>query len=261
MPEPTEPTGPTGPPAPTPGDPAGHPRRFAGKRVVVTGAAGGVGAELAALIRADGARVVATDVAPGDGIVACDLADDAAREDFVADALRDLGGLDVLFNIAGIQQFAEVGAMTADGLRRHFDVNALAPILLVQGFADALVTSGGNVVSVASISALMGQPYNTQYCASKAALLLGMRSLAVELGARGVRVNCVSPGGIDTPMIHAAAAGLPEAVDWKLIAKSQSVMPGFIPPGQVAEAALFLASDSAASITGANLVVDRGVVW
>ncbi len=236
-------------------------RRFVDRRIVVTGAAGGVGQAVAELFRSEGARVVATDVAPADQVVVCDLADDAAREAFTADALAELGGLDVLCNVAGIQQFAEIGTLTAEGLRRHFDVNALAPLLLAQGFADALIASGGNVVSVASISAVMGQPYNTQYCASKAALLLGMRALAVELGSRGVRVNCVSPGGIDTPMIHAAAAGLPATADWNLVAKSQSVMPGFMPPADVAESLLFLASDAAASVTGANLVVDRGVVW
>lgn len=236
-------------------------QRFADKRVVVTGAAGGLGRTVVELFAAEGARVVATDVVAGDGIVACDLADDVARDDFVASTLAELGGLDVLCNVAGVQQFAELGKLTSAGLRKHFDVNALAPLLLVQSFSDALIESKGNVVSVASISAVMGQPYNAQYCASKAALLLGMRALAVELGTQGVRVNCVSPGGIDTPMIHSAAAGLPEAVDWNLIAKSQSVMPGFMPPVEVAENLLHLASDAAASVTGANLVVDRGVVW
>ena len=236
-------------------------QRFTDRRVVVTGAAGGLGRTVVELFQAEGARVVGTDVAPGDGIVVCDLADDAARDAFVADALGELGGLDVLCNVAGIQQFAELGALTAAGLRRHFDVNALAPLLLAQAFSEALIASKGNVVSVASISSVMGQPYNAQYCASKAALLLGMRSLAVEFGTKGVRVNCVSPGGIDTPMIQSAAAGLPEAVDWTLIAKSQSVMPGFMPPIEVAEQLLHLASDAASSVTGANLVVDRGVIW
>jgi len=235
--------------------------RFTDRRVIVTGAAGGVGQVLADLFRAEGARVIATDVAASDGVVGCDLSDEAARDAFIADALDEFGGLDVLCNVAGIQQFAELGTLTAAGLRRHFDVNALAPLLLAQGFAEALTASKGNIVSVASISSVMGQPYNAQYCASKAALLLGMRALAVEFGTRGVRVNCVSPGGIDTPMIQAAAAGLPAEVDWTLIAKSQSVMPGFIPPAEIAETILFLASDAAASVTGANLVVDRGVVW
>lgn len=238
-----------------------RPARFTDRRVVVTGAAGGLGQVVAALFREEGARVVATDVVGAQDVVPCDLADDVAREELVQTTLAELGGLDVLCNVAGIQQFAGLGTITAAGLRKHLDVNAVAPLLLTQSYAEALVASQGNVVSVASISAVMGQPYNAQYCASKAALLLGMRSLAVELGTRGVRVNCVSPGGIATPMIEAAAAGLPQDANWDLVAKSTSVIPGFMPAVDVAESLLFLASDAAASITGANLVVDRGVVW
>ena len=92
-------------------------------------------------------------------------------------------------------------------------------------------------------------------------VLLAMRALAVELAGRGIRVNCVSPGSIDTAMAAGAARSMPADVDWNLIAKSQSVMPGFMPPADVDESILFLASDGAASVTGANLVVDRGVVW
>lgn len=238
-----------------------RPPRFTDRRVVVTGAAGGLGRVVAELFRNEGARVLATDVVAAEGVTVCDLAEDDARDGFVRNVLDELGGLDILCNVAGVQQFAQIGELTSAGLRRHFDINALAPLMLTQAFADALVESSGNVVSVASISAVMGQPYNAQYCASKAALLLGMRSLAVELGTRGVRVNCVSPGGIETPMIEAAAAGLPADVNWDLIAKSQSVIPGFMPPEDVAEALLYLASDLAGSVTGANLVVDRGVVW
>lgn len=235
--------------------------RFLNRRIVVTGAAGGVGKAVAEMFRAEGGQVIGTDVAEAEGVVRCDLADDAARDAFIAETLAELGGLDVLCNVAGVQRFAALGSLTAAGLRRHFDINALAPLLLAQGFAEALIASQGNVVSVASISSVMGQPYNAEYCASKAALLLGMRALAVEFGTRGVRVNCVSPGGIDTPLIQSAAENLPADVNWDLIAKSQSVIPGFMPPSDVAESLLFLASDAASSITGANLVVDRGVIW
>ncbi|MFL6060636.1 MAG: SDR family NAD(P)-dependent oxidoreductase [Marmoricola sp.] len=236
-------------------------QRFTGHRVVVTGAAGGVGSQVVALFGAEGARVVGVDVVPGDGIVQGDLADAASVTSVVEQALAELGGVDVLCNVAGIQTFARLEELTPDQLRRHLDVNVVGPVLLTQGLLPALTESRGNVVTVASISALMGQPYNTAYCASKAGVLLAMRALAVELAGRGIRVNCVSPGGIDTPMIEGAAHSLPADVDWTLIAKSQSVIPGFMPPADVAEAILFLASGAASSITGANLVVDRGVVW
>ncbi len=234
-------------------------QRFTDRRVVVTGAAGGK--VVADLYRAEGARVVGTDIAEAEGDIARDLTDDAARDAFVADALAELGGLDVLCNVAGMLKFSPLPEVTADLLRKHYEVNALAPLMLAKGFDAALIESKGNIVSVASISSVMGQPYNVAYCSSKAALALGMRALAIEFGGHGVRVNLVSPGGVETPMTDSAATSLPAEVNWEWIAKSQSVMPGFMPPVDVAESLLFLASDAASSITGANLVVDRGTVW
>lgn len=235
--------------------------RFAGRRVVVTGAAGGLGSCVARMFADEGAQVLRTDVVAGEGIVVADLTDPDAPARLAATAVAELGGVDVLANVAGVQHFTKADDLTAELLRRHLDVNAVGPIMLTQALIPTLTESGGNVVSVASISALMGQPYNAAYCASKAALLLGMRALATELAGRGVRVNCVSPGGIETAMTERAAHELPRDADWKLIAKSQSLIPGFMPPRDVAESILFLASDAAASITGANLVVDRGVIW
>ena len=236
-------------------------QRFAGRRVLVTGASGGVGSQVCELFRAEGAQVVGVDVVPGDGVLSGDLSDPASIRSVVDRTLAELGGLDVLCNVAGVQTFSRLEGLTPELLHLHLAVNTVGPILLTQGFQEALTESKGNVVTVASISALMGQPYNAAYCASKAGVLLGMRALAVELADKGIRVNCVSPGGIDTPMIEGAAHSLPADVDWNLIAKSQSVIPGFMPPSDIAEAILFLASDAASSITGSNLVVDRGVVW
>jgi len=236
-------------------------QRFADRRVVVTGAAGGVGKAVADMFRAEGARVVGTDITAADGVVACDLTDDAAREAFVADTLTELGGLDVLANVAGILKMVPLQELTASALRKHYEINALAPLMLAQGFSEALIESTGNIVTVASISSVMGQPYNAPYCSSKAAVLLGMRSLAIDFAAHKVRVNCVSPGGVETSMTGAAAEGMPQDVNWDWIKKSTSAIPGFMQPGDVAESILFLASDAASSITGANLVIDRGTVW
>lgn len=236
-------------------------QRFTGRRVVVTGAAGGVGGSVCELFRAEGATVLGTDLVAADGVVPVDLCDDDALTGFAQHALTELGGVDVLCNVAGMQAFMHFEDMSGGLIRKHFDVNATGPLMLTQALLPALTESKGNVVSITSISALMGQPYNVAYCASKAALLLGMRALAIEVAGRGIRVNCISPGGIDTAMTQKAAHDLPADIDWGLIAKSQGVIPGFMPPVDIAEAVLFLASDAAASITATNLVVDRGVIW
>jgi meso-butanediol dehydrogenase/(S,S)-butanediol dehydrogenase/diacetyl reductase len=108
---------------------------------------------------------------------------------------------------------------------------------------------------------LQGQPYNSAYCASKGGLILFMRSLAVELAGAGVRVNCVCPGGVETPLSANATTSLPPDADVALFARMMGVIPGMMPPSDVAEALAFLASDAASSITGASLVIDRGTLW
>jgi meso-butanediol dehydrogenase / (S,S)-butanediol dehydrogenase / diacetyl reductase len=140
-------------------------------------------------------------------------------------------------------------------------VNLIGPMLITQAALPYLKASKGNVVTVASISAMQGQPYNSAYCASKGALLLLMKSLAVELAADGIRVNCVCPGGVDTQMPAGALSTLPADVDFDLFVRMTGVIPGFMPPSHIANAIAFLASDDAASATGTALVVDRGTLW
>lgn len=236
--------------------------RFDGKRVVVTGAASGVGADLVQAFREEGARVVATDVTPADDVLVADLTDPVARDAMVAEALQRLGGLDVLCNVAGVQRFHALADLTDDALHLHLAVNTVAPIMLTRACLGALKESRGNVVTISSISALMGQPYNAAYNASKGGVALAMRALAAELAPHHVRVNCVAPGAINTPLIATSMDEMAPDTDWDVVmTRSTSLMPGIAAARDVSEAVLFLASDAARSITAASLTVDRGTVF
>ena len=234
--------------------------RFEGRRVLVTGAAGGVGSDLVASFREEGATVVGTDVT-GDDVLVADLTDPAQRDAVVEQTLAELGGLDVLCNVAGIQLFRKAEELDDEFVMRHLTINTLVPVMLSTRCLPALRESGGNIVTVSSISGVTSQPYNAAYCASKAGVTLAMKSLAVELASQGVRVNTVAPGGIETPLVAGSAASVPEDADWKLLhARSVGVMPGMSPAHHISQAIMFLASDEAASITGSQLVVDRGTL-
>jgi NAD(P)-dependent dehydrogenase (short-subunit alcohol dehydrogenase family) len=151
--------------------------------------------------------------------------------------------------------------LSIDLVRKHLDVNFIGSVQVTQAAIPHLKESTGNIVTVASISGIQGQPYNSAYCASKAALLLFMKSIAVEMAAFGIRVNCVCPGGVDTPLSHGATSSLPPDADFNHFNRMVGVMPGFMPPSDIADAIAYLASDAAASVTGAALVVDRGTLW
>lgn len=234
--------------------------RFEGRVVLVTGAASGIGAATAQLFRVEGATVVPVDLREGDGVIACDVSDRTRVREVVDDAVDRHGGLDVVVNVAGIVRLRHFLDVPAEEWERHLAVNVTGPFHVLQAAMPSLVEQRGNVVNVASIAGLRGQAYSAAYGASKAALVNLTKGLAVEYAGRGVRVNCVCPGTVLTPLVLGVAEQLPPDLDPVLMARINGVMPGVIDPTEVAEAIAYLASDAARSVTGEALTVDLGVV-
>jgi NAD(P)-dependent dehydrogenase (short-subunit alcohol dehydrogenase family) len=233
--------------------------RFVGKVALVTGAASGIGAAVAARFADEGAQVVGVDiVGDGEQVSRVDVSSPDQVRDIVASTVERYGGLDVLLNVAGVQRFNHIGDVTLDEWNRHIAVNLTGPFLLSQAAIPHLVARKGNIVTVASNAAVEGQPYNSAYCASKGGVLMLMKALAVELSKQGVRVNAICPGGVDTPLIGRAAETIPADADKHLMARLYSLIPRFAPPSEIAELAAYLASDAAASITGAAIMIDGG---
>ena len=233
--------------------------RFDGKRALVTGAAGGVGRATVDLLVGEGASVVGVDLAASEGVVACDVRDEASVDAAVAVAVERLGGLDIVVNVAGIDQFRRFEDLDLATWQRHLDVNLTGPMLVCRAALPHLRASRGNIVTIASIAGLRAQPYQAAYCASKGGVILLMKSLALELAADGIRVNTICPGGVQTDLPTNAAAEHPDTdLDWGLLMETAGARYGFMPPSDIADAIAYLASDAAASVTGAVLSVDRG---
>ena len=233
--------------------------RFEGSVALVTGAASGIGAATARLLEGEGATVVGADLA-GDGadVLATDVTDPASVAEAVATVVERHGRLDVVVNCAGIMRFARIEELTVDDWQRHLAVNLTGPFLVSQAAVPHLVETKGSIVSVASIAGVKGQAYTSAYCASKGGVVLFTKSLALELASRGVRVNCVCPGGVETPLIMGAIESMPADAERKLMARLDSVLPGLVHPDEVAEAIAYLASDAARMITGTTLLLDGG---
>lgn len=237
-------------------------RRFDGKRALVTGAAGGIGRATVELLRAEGASVVGLDLVEDDDVLACDVSDQGSVAAAVATATDRLGGLDVLVNVAGVDRFRRFEELDLATWALHLGVNLTGPMLMSQAALPHLRASRGNIVTIASIAGLRAQPYQAAYCASKGGVVLLMKSLALELAADGIRVNTICPGGVQTDLPTQAAAEHSgpsgAAIDWDLLMETAGARFGFMPPGDIADAVAYLASDAAASVTGAVLSVDRG---
>lgn len=234
-------------------------QRFEGKRVVVTGASGGVGRSTVDLLAAEGARVVGLDLTASDGVLSCDVSDAESVGAAVAAAAEQLGGIDVVVNVAGIDRFRKFADLDLATWQAHLGVNLTGPMLVSQAALPHLRASKGNIVTIASIAGLRAQPYQAAYCASKAGVILLMKSLALELAADGIRVNTICPGGVQTDLpAQAAAEHADSQLDWDLLMETAGARFGFMPPSDIADAVAYLASDAAASVTGAVLSVDRG---
>jgi meso-butanediol dehydrogenase/(S,S)-butanediol dehydrogenase/diacetyl reductase len=231
--------------------------RFQDKKVLVTGAASGIGAATAALFAKEGADVVAFDIAPADSVIKLDVTDAAA----VQAAVAEHGPFDIVLNIAGVAKLAHLADTDLQEWSRQIAVNLTAPFVVCQAAMPGLVERQGNIVIVASCAGVKPQAYGSAYSASKAGVIGLTKALALEFARRNVRVNCVAPGQVDTPLVTGIANNFPENANARLIQRNMNILPpGQSTPEDIADAIAFLASDEAKTITGTCLSVDGGIV-
>ena len=184
----------------------------------ITGAGSGVGRATAQRFGAEGAKVFAVDVnesgvretiqsirdagGTSDGGV-CDVASMASVRQSVATAVQTFGGLNILLNAAGVGRALRFEEIDEDEWHRVMSINLNGVVHTTKAAIDHLLKQpGGNIVNISSIAGLRGQAYNSHYCASKAGLLNFTRSIAIEFASRGLRANCVCPGGVRTPLLR-----------------------------------------------------------
>lgn len=246
--------------------------RFAGKSVVVTGAASGIGRATARRLASEGGKVACLDVAidaleklvaeisesGGQAVaVRCDVSDHAQVQAAVAAAAEAFGPTDVLCNIAGIGRYYHSTDMTPDEWQRIMNVNLNGTWFVAQAVLPHMLDRGGVIINTASTSGLAAQPYQAAYCASKGAVVMLTKALALEYWDRKLRVNAIAPGGVDTPIISDFAQ-MPEGADMKRIMRYVSPM-GFCQPEDLASLYAYVGSAEAHYMTGSVVLMDGGM--
>jgi NAD(P)-dependent dehydrogenase (short-subunit alcohol dehydrogenase family) len=242
--------------------------RLAGRRVLVTGAASGIGLAIVRLFSREGARVAMLDRDGArlketaiDGAVPliCDVGDERQVRDAVARAASALGGLDGVVNSAGVDLMRPFEAMTSAEWARVMAVDLTGPMLVCHAALPAMKEAGrGTIVNIASGAALRPLEQRTAYCAAKAGLVMLGKTLAVDLAPYHIRVNAICPGIIDTPLFRSSWTGAadPEAELARILERYVIRRPG--EPEEIAQAALYLTGDESSFVTGAALAVDGG---
>lgn len=236
---------------------------FTGKVVVITGAATGIGRATAELFAEKGAKLALLDRDPqvesvarelvGQGWVV-DIGEPSQITDVISAVANHFGQIDVLINNAGIAITAPAEELTTDAWNATMEINLRGQFLMAQAVAPYMFEQGkGRIVTLASQAALIGIPGHAAYSASKAAVIGMNQCLAVEWGPRGVTSNTISPTVVETEMGNKGWSG-----EIGVRARAQIPTQRFAQPEEIGLAALFLASDAASMINGANLVVDGG---
>ena len=232
--------------------------RLAGKVAIVTGAGSGIGKATVELFRREGAMVVGADLHGTD--FECDAGDEEQVGALVAHTVRDHGGLDIFFANAGISGgFASLFEQDADDWAEILRVNLIGPFLAVKYAAPAMTQRGkGSIVATASVAGLRSGAGGPAYSASKAGVINLVKVAATQLACANIRVNAICPGLIET--------GMTELIFERARAKGQQDQIGHLnplkrggAPIEIANAALFLASDEASDVNGQAIVVDGGL--
>jgi NAD(P)-dependent dehydrogenase (short-subunit alcohol dehydrogenase family) len=237
--------------------------RLQARTCVITGAASGIGAEAARLFQSEGAQVVGVDLSPdavGDLTIQADVTDPEQVEGMYARTREELGKIDVLFNNAGISPSDDGSVLdtSLEAWQRVQDVNLRSVFLCCKyGIPHLLEAGGGSVINTASFVATMGAATSqVSYTASKGGVLALSRELGVEFARRGVRVNALCPGPVNTPLLQELFAKDPEQAQRRLV---HLPMGRFAEAREIAQAALFLASDDSSYVTASTFLVDGGL--
>jgi NAD(P)-dependent dehydrogenase (short-subunit alcohol dehydrogenase family) len=233
------------------------------KVCVVTGASGGIGAATVELFKREGARVAGADLAegaPGELSLRVDVSDEEQVRAMYETVVAELGRIDVLFNNAGISPPDDTSVLDTDldAWERVQQVNLRSVFLCCKhGIPHLLAGGGGSVINTASFVAVMGAATSQiSYTASKGGVLALSRELGVEFARRGVRVNALCPGPVDTPLLRELYAADPKQAERRLV---HVPIGRFARAEEIASAALFLASDESSYVTASTFLVDGGL--
>jgi len=246
-------------------------KKLAGKVAVVTGASKGIGAAIAKALGAGGAAVVVNySTSKGDGekvvseiaalggkavAVQANMSKPEEIERLFADSEKAFGHLDILVNNAGIYEFSPLDKLTVEHFNKQFNLNVLGLLLASQEAAKQFDGSGGSIINVSSIVSTLAVPEAAVYSGTKGAVDAITRSLAAELGPRHIRVNAIRPGMVETEGFR--SAGIAESEMRKQV-EAQTPLGRIGQPGDIAGAAVFLASDDSSWITGETFAISGG---
>ena len=245
-------------------------RSFSGGRIVVSGAAGGVGRAVVGKLASLGARVCATDLSEsvtalkhGNGAdiisIAGDVTKSADVDRIFSFAEKAFGGVDVLVSNAGFIISKSVHETSEDEWDSVMNANAKSFFLMAKRALPGMLARGaGSIVATGSISSVVGLPAQAAYCASKGALLQLVRQMAVDYAGQGIRVNAIGPGSIDTPFLQKYLDGLEDTAAGAAAIKAAHPLGRWAQPDEIADAIVYLAGPSSSFVTGQILMVDGG---